>query len=664
MENPAYHAILARFFRSFDGVDYDIHHVFTEDDLRRVTHADVLNYFKFRCFGTPNPDYRDRNLRVAIRVSTAYFWKKGISKFFCNAGVNNKTQGPMITEFMNRIKRMEVRGKGQLSKARVPFKYQDFMHLIQMLKNNVGGVANDIKKYGIPAMLCFQFSLICRFDDATQMLSANLQYNDRFPQHALKARLVWSKNVNEQRDAPWQTLIGSISTTFCVFINVGIWLELHLSTTPGANLSPYLFGFSHDNEIPSGGDRAKMRARHILTPIFKSPFYREQCVGTHSIRKFAATHCRNCSISKDDVDSRGRWKNSGRTADRYEDPTLPFVDIKACLALCQGDPCTYVPKAGCITPDFVCLHVSPHIEAKYGRTVATVLGNAIAWTIFSSNADMVPAVLRNRVLAAYNVLPEKLPDGENPISRKRLLLTGDVNNFTLTEIDELEGGAMGVDVAQGGVAQNNGIAGAGAIGIGQGGLQHFVMMITAQNRAMQRSIDDIAAEFRAYRETNDVRLNLFQRTLTTFVNQMNRRPHLMLQAAQAAANAAVPQHNLAQPQQAAPQNIVNDAALLPSLSPGPKTLHILWEEWENGIGGRKPASQFTEHESGQRRTKSTFSRRKAFWNLVCHLIRRGHSADDSINRIYGVYGPNLGVNKIIDRIVRDRKNNTFHVSLT
>jgi hypothetical protein len=194
MENPAYHAILVRFFRYLDGADYDMDHVFIEDDLRRVTHADVLNFFKFRCFGTPNPDYRDRNLRVAIRVSTVYFWKKGISKFFCNAGVDNKTQGPQITEFVDRIKRMEVRGKGQLSKARVPFKYQDFVHLIQMLKQDVRGGGNDIRKYGIPAMLCFQFSLICRFDDATQMLSANLQHNDRFPQHALNNEMLHGKH--------------------------------------------------------------------------------------------------------------------------------------------------------------------------------------------------------------------------------------------------------------------------------------------------------------------------------------------------------------------------------------------------------------------------------------------------------------------------------------
>ena len=499
MENPSYHAILARLFSYHDGANYDKYHVFSEDDLERITHADVLNYFKLRCFGTPTPNFRDRNLRLLRRVSTVKFWKKGISKFYNNAGVANPTRGPQITEFFGRILRMEVRGKGLLSKARIPFKHGDFTHLIQMLKQDERRGINNIRKYGIPALFCFQFSLICRFDDATQMLADNLQYNDRFPRYALKARLVWSKNVNEERDAPWQTLIGAISTTFCVFINLGIWLELHLSTTPGANLSPYVFGFSHDNNIPSGGDRAKMRARNILAPFFKDPFYRGAYVGTHSIRKFAATHCRNSSISKDDVDSRGRWKNTGRTADRYEDPTLPYVDIKACLALCQGDACAYVAKDGCVTPDFVCTYVCPHIEAKYGRVVASVLGHAIMWTIFSSHANMVPEIIRNRVIAAYNGLPERFPEGENPISRKRLLLTGDVNDFNLLEVDEIEGRQNGVDNV---VVAPRDIAQGGA----QGGMQHLMMVNTAQNRDILRVLMDHVAETRARQENVDARL--------------------------------------------------------------------------------------------------------------------------------------------------------------
>ena len=494
----------------------------------------------------------------------------------------------------------------------------------------------------------------------------------------MKARLVWSKNVNDQRDAPWQTLLGSFNINYCVFINLGIWLELHLGTTPGAILSPYVFGFSHDITIPAGGDRAKIGAANILGKIFKDPFFRggNGNVGTHSIRKFAATHCRNSSISKDDVDSRGRWKNTRRITDRYEDPELPFVDIKACLALCQGGACSYIPKPGCITSDFICTHVSPNIEAKYGRSVATILGTAITWVIFSTHAEMVPPLIYNRVLAAYNVLPNKLPDGENPISQNQLWLNGDANTFRLTEVN----GRVAAPMNQGraaGVGADDVVHAAGVPGVvdvihgdpGPGGLEHYMMMSTARFNTLESIFVDHVVSYREDREADRALLQRLLRSFTTFMNQMNRRPDRMLQAV-AAANDMMHEQPPAQQIHAPPIAQEQDrpivqgrVALEASLSPSPRTLHILWEEWEFGIGGRKPASQFTEHESGNKHHKSTYSRRKSFWSLVCHLIRRGIPAQDAINRIYGVYGHNLNVSKILDRIIRDRKNNTWHISL-
>jgi hypothetical protein len=38
-------------------------------------------------------------------------------------------------------------------------------------------------------------------------------------------------------------------------------------------------------------------------------------VGTHSIRKCASTHVRGNGVSKDDKDTRGRWKAAARVSD-------------------------------------------------------------------------------------------------------------------------------------------------------------------------------------------------------------------------------------------------------------------------------------------------------------------------------------------------------------
>ena len=230
--------------------------------------------------------------------------------------------------------------------------------------------------------------------------------------------------------------------------------------------------------------------------------------------------------------------------------------------------------------------------------------------------------------------------------------------FSITEINENEGGDNGNGAWQG--------DGAGDVqygGVGQAGMQHFTMINNAQHRDTLRAVTDNLAASRDRDEFMLAKLLRLEQIILSFVNQMNRRPHLMLQAAAIdRANNAIPQNAIPQnafPQQDAVQHyqalpLVHEAPLVPpgalpaTLSPTPRSLHVLWEEWENGIGGRKPASTFTVQESGHKSSKSTYSRRKAFWSLVCHLVRRGLSSQDAINRIYG---HNLTVSMILSRII-------------
>jgi hypothetical protein len=51
------------------------------------------------------------------------------------------------------------------------------------------------------------YHLIARIDDSTQVMMEHLRAHDNFD-FALKCRLNWSKNVEEERDAPWQLFIG------------------------------------------------------------------------------------------------------------------------------------------------------------------------------------------------------------------------------------------------------------------------------------------------------------------------------------------------------------------------------------------------------------------------------------------------------------------------
>ena len=104
-----------------------------------------------------------------------------------------------------------------------------------------------------------------------------------------------------------------MDTAFCVFISTALWLEMAFSRgSPNAMLSPYLFSFSDDVSIPGGGLKTKDVVQNILGQhVFRRPEFqsiigeegadnaneRIGLLGSHSIRKFAATHSRRCGIT-------------------------------------------------------------------------------------------------------------------------------------------------------------------------------------------------------------------------------------------------------------------------------------------------------------------------------------------------------------------------------
>jgi Transcriptional activator of glycolytic enzymes len=91
------------------------------------------------------------------------------------------------------------------------------------------------------------------------------------------------------------------------------------------------------------------------------------------------------------------------------------------------------------------------------------------------------------------------------------------------------------------------------------------------------------------------------------------------------------------------------------LSKNPKTLFDLWMEYQHGIGGRKPAKDFTPTE--RHRCKKTYSRRKAVWDILDHLLRSrpNSTINSAIDAVLAVYGRRLPVTSIIDGLVKDRR---------
>ena len=97
------------------------------------------------------------------------------------------------------------------------------------------------------------------------------------------------------------------------------------------------------------------------------------------------------------------------------------------------------------------------------------------------------------------------------------------------------------------------------------------------------------------------------------------------------------------------------------LSPTPRSLYILWDEYQNGIGGRKAARLFTKEERGS--CKFKYCRRKIVWDLIALHVNAGITAHRSCDMIYAHYGEQLPVTKIINSLRHDIQRSGIPVPL-
>ena len=106
------------------------------------------------------------------------------------------------------------------------------------------------------------------------------------------------------------------------------------------------------------------------------------------------------------------------------------------------------------------------------------------------------------------------------------------------------------------------------------------------------------------------------------------------------------------------------ARLQPSLSPNPKNLYELWQEYEVGIGGRKAAKLFSQWERGGK-NKHEYCRRNVIWKIVDNIVRgRGQmTADVVIDQIYAIYGQQTCVTNIINAIKDDIQRGRLNPNL-
>jgi hypothetical protein len=163
--------------------------------------------------------------------------------------------------------------------------------------------------------------MIGRVDDSANFKSVDITPSFEYD-YILRGKMSWSKNVREERDAPAQIIFAANDPAFCAHLALAIFLEHSImdgSLAEEMSDMDLLFGISKG--------AASNNFRNIVTaPDF--PLANNDPIGTHSIRKFAASYAINNGCNRDEVDNRGRWKRQRRTVDTYIDVYLPFPDAK------------------------------------------------------------------------------------------------------------------------------------------------------------------------------------------------------------------------------------------------------------------------------------------------------------------------------------------------
>jgi hypothetical protein len=294
------------------------------------------------------------------------------------------------------------------------------------------------------------------------------------------------------------------------------------------------------------------------------------------------------------------------------------------------------------------------------------------WMIYSpydAANKIVPKLIKDQIRLEWNEIVSALHPGidcnspfYNPIQRVPVVITGDEGCVNIDIIPSLDENGNVVD-GMGGVV---GIANGGTGGREVGGMASTAGGLAAQLLAVQSLASQIRREIQELR-SNQMADRVETRKGFTMVNTNIRR--IALQpglrgpvgtVAQGGTRATGGNDDDMAVDAVATLNGVGAAPAV--LSPTPRNLFELWQEYQVGIGGRKAARLFTSRERGGK-SKYKYHRRLVIWRVISGLVRGGMTADAAIDSIYAIYGHQTNVTIIINRIRKQKNDWTLNPNL-
>ncbi|KAF0739871.1 hypothetical protein Ae201684P_016733 [Aphanomyces euteiches] len=402
----------------------------------------------------------------------------------------------------------------------------------------------------------------------------------------------------------------------CSLINFAV----HVEQMASASVSDFV------NGNPDDGHRV---VRKLLDDTFKSQSFnklRDGNLGTHSLRKGAATYASRNGVPKDFVNRRGRWRSSKQIVDIYIDTTLAYPDACAAASLAgPAGPCIYVAMSefACVTHDFLVDEVAPTVKRTMGPMLAKTLAMPLLWASFQprepEKPSIIPEDLKSKIMHAY-----RRAGGSTeacPIRRIGIHVAGEGGQLNLIELQDIDvDNTRDRSDTMPRVDRND------------------MTAMHTQLLTIKRYMLDV--------------MNELQRVHSTTRNEMQKMATVL--------NRIAIQPVVRSARSFTSSPAIDERQQVSRLSKRPKDLYTLWHEYQFGCNGFKPAKDFTAVERGA--NKFAYSRRKLFWDLISKLVRAGYTSDAAIVKVYHVFGRSQSVSNIL-LALRTHKQQGGHPAL-
>ena len=334
---------------------------------------------------------------------------------------------------------------------------------------------------------------------------------------------------------------------------------------------------------------------------------------------------------------------------RYIDVKQLAIDAKVAASLCVGGPIKYKFKEGVnIADNWLFEHVVPNIRRRYPNDakLCRVLGTALLFAAMDPQlVEMLPQGTKDRVTQAYLHTHPQVPQPVEriPLTVYRVEDTLCIDETPVHVVNEAANAAAG-----GGNGAAIGVAiGARAPQANRDQMNAVLVNLQRTQQGQSQMHMQLEASISSLRQWAGVQFKLINTNVRRFGGTI-----------QGAMTRQDPEQAATRRRATAQETMQDDGLMPATLSSTPRTLAELWEEYQFGIGGRKPAKDFTRTESGNtvNGMKQKFYRRKFVWLTIELLIQRGDSRDTAIHKLRQVYGFQSSVTQIINYLIRDHAN--------